>query len=65
MSEPETIRCRAHASPNCYDGKPSKPVYGDTGMAGDGTYNGTSVVCCACYLRLGGPTHTQLRAMGL
>lgn len=63
----ETIRCRAKVSPHCYEGKPSARIYGEDepGMAGDGTYDGETVVCDSCYLNLGGPTHEELRGMGL
>lgn len=66
-SEPETIRCRAHVSSACYEGKPSAHIYGEDepGMAGDGTYDGETVICDACYLKLGGPTHAELGVMGL
>lgn len=54
----EVIRCRATLVPACYDGEPSGPVYDDdeedgvTGMAGDGTWDGQSVICDPCYIAL-------------
>lgn len=67
MTEPETIRCRAKRSEDCYDGRASLGVYGEEepGMRGDGTFKDGTVVCDACYIALGTPTNAQLEAMGL
>lgn len=50
------INCRARVSPNCYHGREATPIYGEVGMAGDGTFNGESVVCDACYILGGQPS---------
>ena len=54
--EAERIVCRVKKSPRCYHGRPSFPVYDkEEGMAGDGTYDGRSVICDACYIGIGMP----------
>lgn len=63
MSEKiETIRCRAKLGGDCYDGSPmSRQMPGDAPekpgdpplmMSEDGTYDGESIVCDACYVKL-------------
>jgi hypothetical protein len=47
------IKCRSLVSKDCYEGRPCKEIYEEDSMAGDGTYNGDSVVCDACYLEGG------------
>lgn len=58
----ETINCRSKRSPNCYHGKltidSAMDPEGD-GMAEDGTYDGESVVCDACYIDIGMPTNNE------
>jgi len=59
MAETEVplIVCRAKLSAACYDGAPTTTQFGepDEGeepetMAGDGTFDGESIVCDACYM---------------
>jgi len=54
--EGERIVCRVKKSPRCYDGRSSFPLYDEEGMAGDGTYDGESVICDACYIAIGTPS---------
>jgi hypothetical protein len=53
-SEPYRIRCRAKVTGECYDGDPTaKQFFGqDLPMSEDGTFDGTSIVCDACYVYL-------------
>lgn len=56
----ETINCRVKKSPNCYHGKPTAESAMDPegdGMQEDGTWDGESVVCDACYIAIGMPTN--------
>lgn len=47
------IRCRAQISERCLDGHPTRMQFGDDlPMAEDGTYDGQSIVCDACYVQL-------------
>jgi len=49
------IVCRARKSKSCYHGRECLPLYGEDTMAGDGTYDGESVICDACYIAGGQP----------
>jgi hypothetical protein len=52
----DLIKCRSKVSEHCYDGKPVGEIYGeDVPISEDGTWDGESVVCDACYLDLGAP----------
>lgn len=53
--EGERIVCRVRKSPRCYHGRPSFPIYDKEGMAGDGTWDGRSVICDPCYIGIGMP----------
>jgi hypothetical protein len=44
------IRCRARIADDCYHDRECVEVYGDDSMSGDGTFDGESVVCDACYI---------------
>lgn len=47
------IVCRARVSADCYHGKPTRTQFNaDLPLAEDGTYDGGSIVCDACYVRL-------------
>lgn len=52
----ETIRCRARLDNQCYDGSSmSRQMPGEDSpvqMSEDGTFDGESIVCDACYLQL-------------
>lgn len=65
MSE---VRCRSKRSKGCYDGHNAEAIYGDHGMAEDGTFDGTTVVCDACYIAAGQPSipvdHPEARTFG-
>lgn len=50
------IKCRAKRSSSCYDGRECEPVYGEDSMADDGTFDGESVICDACYIAGGQPS---------
>lgn len=56
----ETINCRSKKSPHCQHGRPiaetSMDPEGD-GMAEDGTWDGETVLCDACYIAEGMPTN--------
>jgi len=55
----ETIVCRSRKAPDCYHGKPTTETAMDPegdGMAEDGTWDGESVICDACYIAIGMPT---------
>jgi hypothetical protein len=59
MSDETIIRCRAKLpDADCYDGSPMtrqmpvEPDEDDPTMAEDGTFDGRSIVCDACYVRL-------------
>jgi hypothetical protein len=60
IPEGETINCRARKAKDCAHGKPSgadgMDPEGD-GMCEDGTWDGESVVCMACYIAVGMPTN--------
>jgi len=51
----DTVVCRARKSKSCYHGRPIESVYPD-GMEDDGTFDGESVVCDACYIAGGQPS---------
>lgn len=51
----ERITCRSRAAMDCYDGRPAAEVYPE-GQDDDGTWDGETVVCDACYIWLGQPT---------
>lgn len=51
-----TIKCRAQISPACYHGRYERAVYGDLDMGEDGSFDGSTVICDACYLALGQPS---------
>jgi len=47
------ISCRARVASSCLDGQPTRKQFGDNlPMAEDGTYDGASIVCDACYIAL-------------
>jgi hypothetical protein len=47
------IVCRAKVSDECYDGKPTSVQFeDDEPMSADGTFDGRSIVCDACYTML-------------
>ncbi len=50
----DTIRCRSCCTDACYDGRPEDEVY-EEGMAGDGTFDGETVICDPCYIMEGTP----------
>lgn len=53
MTTGYTIVCRAHIVDECYAGSPTERQFGeDLPMSGDGTWDGTSIVCDACYVEL-------------
>lgn len=60
----ETIRCRAQVSTACTHGKPLMREFGDpdADMRDDGTYlaSDDSIVCTACYIKLGMPLNPVL-----
>jgi hypothetical protein len=50
------IKCRAKRSPNCYEGRECVSVYGGyDSMDDDGTFDGETVICDACYIAIGQP----------
>lgn len=52
----EVIKCRSRVSQACYHGRATGEVYEmPSGMADDGTWNGSSVICDACYIAIGQP----------
>ena len=58
MSEGERINCRARKSPSCEHGKPTGASGMDSdgdGMCEDGTWDGETVLCTACYIATGMP----------
>ena len=46
------INCRAKVSRSCYDGRNPRTVYEDGDVTEDGTWDGETVVCDACYMAL-------------
>lgn len=53
MSGRHKIVCRARVSDACYDGQPTTKQFGeDDPMDDDGTFDGSSIVCDACYVAL-------------
>lgn len=55
----ETINCRVKKAQACAHGKPTTETAMDPegdGMAEDGTWDGESVICDACYIAIGMPT---------
>jgi len=59
------IVCRAKVSDHCYDGKPCGTIYGDgpndldANMSYDGLFDGVSVICDPCYIKIGSPSIYQ------
>lgn len=49
------LKCRAKLSDSCYDGRECVHIYGEDSMEDDGTFDGESVVCDACYIKGGQP----------
>jgi len=49
------VHCRSGASKDCYDGLSESAIYED-GMADDGTFDGQTVCCDACYIAVGMPS---------
>ena len=49
------LRCRSRKAVDCYDGQPEERFYGEMGMDTDGTWDGETVVCDACYIAIGQP----------
>jgi hypothetical protein len=48
-----SIKCRARISARCLDGQPTRKQFGeDLPMGEDGTYDGQTIVCDACYVAL-------------
>lgn len=44
------IVCRLKVADACYDGRPTSVQFGeDLPMSGDGTFDGVSIACDACY----------------
>lgn len=59
IPEGETINCRVKKAKACSHGKPTRETSMDPegdGMAEDGTWDGQSVICDACYIAIGMPT---------
>lgn len=56
------IACRAKVSKNCYDGMSEESVYPDGDQRDDGTWDGETVCCDACYMALGGPLNAELES---
>ena len=51
------INCRSRRSPSCLHGKPEERIYGKgASQDEDGTWDGESVVCDACYIAMGQPS---------
>lgn len=48
------IKCRSRESSVCYHGQPEERVYENT-QAEDGTFDGETVICDACYIAIGQP----------
>lgn len=46
------VICRTRLSHDCDHGKPERAVYGTESQASDGTWDGRSVICTPCYMRL-------------
>ena len=47
------IRCRARVHERCYDGRPTEVQFDeDLPMSEDGTWDGETIVCDACYVAL-------------
>lgn len=60
IPEGETIVCRSRKSPDCYHGRLTMESGMDPegpGMRDDGTWDGESVVCDACYIAEGMPVN--------
>lgn len=49
------IACRSRLSKACYHGQDEEGIYGENGQDSDGTWNGETVICDACYIALGQP----------
>lgn len=48
-----TIKCRARITDRCLDGEPTKRQFGDDlPMSEDGLFDGETIVCDACYVKL-------------
>lgn len=53
MTEHFHVRCRAKVADACYDGKPTRLQFGeDLPMPEDGTFDGDTIVCDSCYVKL-------------
>lgn len=58
----ESINCRARKSPKCEHGRPTgaSDMNSDgDGMCEDGTWDGETVVCTACYIAIGMPVENR------
>lgn len=58
----EKIVCRSKKSSDCYDGRLTTSTAMDpegSGQSEDGTWDGESVVCDACYIAEGMPTNNE------
>lgn len=63
MTPRYVIVCRAQVDPDCYHGSPTARQFDeDLPMDEDGTYDGSSIVCDACYIALGTPLNADLPA---
>lgn len=53
-ADSRTIVCRAKVSTACLNGQSTRLQFGepDLGMAKDGTFDGESIVCDSCYIKL-------------
>jgi hypothetical protein len=60
IPEGETINCRVKEAKGCEHGQPTRSSGMDPegdGMCEDGTWDGESVVCTACYIAIGMPVN--------
>lgn len=66
------IACRSHASRACYHGRDAGPIYGYPALEpdvravaeayeSDGTFDGGTVICDACYIAIGQPLRGEPR----
>jgi hypothetical protein len=51
----ERIVCRVKKARDYYDRRESADIYGEEGIAGDGTFDRHSLICDACYIAIGLP----------
>ena len=49
------VVCRSKRAVDCQDGQECLDIYEEDNMLDDGTYDGESVVCDACYVAGGQP----------